>query len=184
MAVPSEDADLVRSAVAGDDEAFAELVRRHKGTALRIASRFARDHAELEDLGQETFLRIYRDLRTFRGDAPFVHWMSRIATHVCYDALRKRRREEKTVSLEILSAPVADPSTGNASSARQARLILERAMSRLKPEERLVITLFELEDRSVREVADLTGWSENLVKVRAFRARQALKRIIGGDDER
>ena len=63
-------------------------------------------------------------------------------------------------------------------------MILDRAMSRLKPEDRLVITLFELEDRSVREVAELTGWSETRVKVRAFRARQALKRYIGGDDER
>ncbi|MBP2679388.1 MAG: polymerase, sigma-24 subunit, RpoE, partial [Deltaproteobacteria bacterium] len=63
-------------------------------------------------------------------------------------------------------------------------MILDQAMSRLKPEDRLVITLFELEDRSVREVAELTGWSETRVKVRAFRARQALKRLIGGDDER
>jgi RNA polymerase sigma-70 factor (ECF subfamily) len=63
-------------------------------------------------------------------------------------------------------------------------MILDQAMSRLKPEDRLVITLFELEDRSVREVAVLTGWSETRVKVRAFRARQALKRHIGGDDER
>jgi len=64
------------------------------------------------------------------------------------------------------------------------RVILDQAMSRLKPEDRLVITLFELEDRSVREVAELTGWSETRVKVRAFRARQALKRHIGGEDER
>ncbi len=184
MAEPLEDADLVRSAAAGDEEAFAELVRRHKGTVLRIASRFARDRAELEDLGQETFLRIYRDLSSFRGDAPFDHWLSRVATHVCYDALRKRRREDKDVSLETLSAPVADLGGGNVQSARQAKMILDRAMSRLKPEERLVITLFELEDRSAREVAELTGWSETLVKVRAFRARQALKRIFGGDDER
>ena len=63
-------------------------------------------------------------------------------------------------------------------------MILDQAMARLKPEDRLVITLFELEDRSVREVAELTGWSESRVKVRAFRARQALKRHIGGDDER
>jgi len=69
-------------------------------------------------------------------------------------------------------------------SAQLARMILDQAMSRLKPEDRLVITLFELEDRSVREVAGLTGWSETRVKVRAFRARQTLKRLIGGDDER
>lgn len=184
IAVPDEDADLVRSAIGGDDEAFTELVRRHKGMVLRNAARFARNHAELEDLGQETFLRVYRDLRSFRGDAPFGHWLSRITVHVCYDALRKRRREEKDVSLEVLAAPVADPSTGDGPSAQLARMILDQAMSRLKPEDRLVITLFELEDRSVREVAELTGWSETRVKVRAFRARQALKRYIGGDDER
>jgi len=63
-------------------------------------------------------------------------------------------------------------------------MILDQAMARLRPEDRLVITLFELEDRSVREVAELTGWSETRVKVRAFRARQTLKRLIGGDDER
>ena len=183
-AVPNEDAELVGKAIAGDDEAFAELVRRHKGTALRIAARFARHHAELEDLGQETFLRVYRDLRSFRGDAPFGHWLSRITVRVCYDALRKRRQEEKNVSLEVLAAPLADPSSESGPSAQLARMILDRAMSRLKPEDRLVITLFELEDRSVREVAEMTGWSETLVKVRAFRARQALKRYIGGDDER
>lgn len=82
------------------------------------------------------------------------------------------------------TALVDDPSTGNGHSAQLARMILDQAMSRLKPEDRLVITLYELEDRSVREVAELTGWSEGTVKVRAFRARQTLKRLIGGDDER
>ena len=182
--MPNEEADLVSEAIAGDDKAFEELVRRHKGAVLRTAARFARNHEELEDLGQETFLRVYRDLRSFRGDAPFGHWLARITVHVCYDALRKRRREEKDVSLEVLAAPVADPSSESGPSAQLARMILDRAMSRLKPEDRLVITLFELEDRSVREVAELTGWSETRVKVRAFRARQMLKRLIGGDDER
>ncbi len=184
IAVADEDADLVRAAIGGDDEAFTELVRLHKGAVLRSSARFARNPAELEDLGQETFLRAYRDLRSFRGDAPFGHWLSRITVRVCYDALRKRRREEKEVSLEDLAAPVADPSTENGPSAQLARITLERAMSRLKPDDRLVITLFELEDRSVREMAELTGWSETRVKVRAFRARQALKRYLGGDDGR
>jgi RNA polymerase sigma-70 factor (ECF subfamily) len=184
MAVPDEDADLVRSAMAGDHEAFAELVVRHKGAVLSRAARFARNPSELEDLGQETFLRIYRDLHTFRGDAPFGHWLSRITVRVCYDALRKRRNGEKDVSIDALAHPIADPSTGDGPSAQLSRMILHQGMSRLKPEERLVITLFELEDRSVREVAELTGWSETRVKVRAFRARQALKRLIGGDDER
>ncbi len=184
ISAPDDDADLVRKTIAGDDEAFAELVRRHKRSVLRTAARFARSAAELEDLGQEAFFRAYRDLRGFRGDAPFGHWLARVTARACYDALRKRRREERDVSLEGLPVPPADPGTEDGAAAGHARLVLREAMSRLKPEERLVITLFELEGLSAREVAELMGWNETLVKVRAFRARQALKRSIGGGDER
>ncbi len=181
---PQGEDDLIRSALAGDDEAFAGLVRNHKAAVLRTAARFARNDAELDDLGQETFMRAYQSLSSYRGDAPFGHWLSRITIRACYDFLRERRRHEKDVSLDALAYSVADPSSGAVFSSEQARLILERGMSRLKPADRLVITLFELEDRSVREVAALTGWSETLVKVRAFRARKALKRSIGGENER
>ncbi len=182
METPTDER-LVRSALDGDDEAFAELVRRHKGGVLRIAARFARNAAELEDLGQEIFLRSYRDLRAFRGDAPFAHWLSRIAVRACYDALRKRRAGERDVSLEVLPVPLPDPASEADLTPEQARLVLDQAMARLSPEDRLIVTLLELEDRPVREVAALTGWGESRVKVRAFRARKALKRIIGGDDD-
>ncbi len=183
METPTDER-LVRSALDGDDEAFAELVRRHKGGVLRIAARFARNAADLEDLGQETFLRAYRDLRSFRGDAPFGHWLSRIAVRTSYDGLRKRRAGERDVSLELLPVPVPEPAPAADLTPEQARLVLDQALARLPPEDRLVITLLELEDRPVREIAELTGWSESRVKVRAFRARAALRRIIGGDDEK
>ncbi len=183
METPTDER-LVRSALDGDDEAFAELVRRHKGGVLRIAARFARNAAELEDLGQETFLRAFRDLRAFRGEAPFGHWLSRVAVRACYDVLRKRRAGERDVSLELLPVPLPDPASEGDLTAERARLILDQALARLSPEDRLIVTLLELEDRPVREVAALTGWSESRVKVRAFRARKALRRIIGGDDER
>ena len=176
--------ETVRAAQGGDGEAFAELVRSHKRAVLRTAARFARNDAELDDLGQEIFLRAFESLGSYRGDAPFAHWLSRIAVHACYDALRKRRKEDGDVALDALPFLPADPSAEAAHSAEQARMLLESAMARLKPAERLIVTLYELEDRSVEEVAILTGWSRTLVKVRAFRARQALKRIIGGDDAR
>jgi len=175
------DGRLVRTVLEGNEDAFAEIVRRHKGSVLRIAARFARNRAELEDLGQETFLRAYRDLRGFRGEAPLGHWLSRITVRVCYDALRRRRREEMEVPLEAWGAPIADPATEEGTATQQARILLEGAMARLRPEDRLVITLYELEDRTVREVAEMTGWSESDVKVRAFRARQALRRSVGGE---
>ncbi len=178
------DERLIQEALSGADDAFADLVRRHKRRVFAIAGRFARDRSEMEDLCQETFVRAYRGLGKYRGDAPFEHWLSRIAVHTCYDALRKRRREEGDVPLDTVAFSLAARPHEEELSPERARSILSSAMAGLSPKERLVVTLLELEEKSVREVAALTGWSEANVKVRAHRARKALKRILEACDER
>jgi RNA polymerase sigma-70 factor, ECF subfamily len=173
--VAPTDEDLIKSSLAGDDGSFAELVRRHKRKVFGMAARFAHDAHQLDDIAQEAFIRVYRNLGKFRGDAPFEHWLSRIAVSACYDFLRKSRRSREHVPLENAEGETAPEPKHDADHARQ---LLAFAMSKLSPEERLVITLTELEEKPVREVAALTGWSKSNVKVRAFRARQALKRIL------
>jgi RNA polymerase sigma-70 factor, ECF subfamily len=173
------DERLIRSTLAGDDEAFAELVRRHKRKIFGIAARFARNDAELNDICQEIFVKAYQKLKSFRGEAPFEHWVSRIAVHSCYDFLRAMRHDRENVSLDGIEIGVR-PDT----SAKDASELLQWAMARLSADQRLVITLLELEERSVRETAGLTGWSESNVKVRAFRARQELKKILETSHER
>jgi RNA polymerase sigma factor (sigma-70 family) len=84
---------LIEAAVSGDDDSFAELVRRYKRMVLAMASRFTRDGHELDDLCQDIFIKVYENLAGFRGDAPFEHWLRRITVHASYDLLRKRRRE-------------------------------------------------------------------------------------------
>ena len=172
------DERLIQSTLAGDDEAFAELVRRHKRKVFGIAARFARNAAELDDICQEIFVKAYRNLKSFRGEAPFEHRVSRIAVRACYDFLRATRRDRETVSLDGIEIGAAD----NMDAARASET-LHWAMARLSAEERVVITLLELEERSVRDTAKLTGWSESNVKVRAFRARQALKKILEAHHE-
>ncbi|TAN35665.1 MAG: RNA polymerase sigma factor [Verrucomicrobia bacterium] len=167
------DERLVCATLAGDDGAFAVLVGRHKRRVLGLAARFARDHHALDDLAQETFLHAWRYLRRFRNDAPFEHWLIRIAVRVCYDYLRRVRRDAVLTPLENL-----DMVAKESPAPEQAREIVAVALARLRPDERLVVTLLELEERSVKDVADLTGWSESNVKVRAFRARQALRKIL------
>jgi RNA polymerase sigma-70 factor (ECF subfamily) len=179
---PSEER-LIAAVLEGDDGAFAALVTRHKRQVLRIAARFSRTSEEIEELGQEIFLKAYMDLRQYRGEAPFAHWLSRIAVRSCYDTLRKRRREIGTLPLDDAAPYLADDPDDDRGQAEAARALLSRALPRLRPAERLVITLLELEERTVREVAELTGWSEVNVKVRAFRARRALKRILEEDDD-
>lgn len=173
------DEDLVKAALSGDDDAFAELVRRHKRRVFGIAARYAGSRHELEDVSQEVFIKVYKNLGRYRGDAPFVHWISKIAVNACYDLLRKRRREVEEAPIEEIES-LPDAAISEDKASEEAWALLRDAMSRLRPDERLVITLLELEERPVREIALLTGWSESKVKVRAFRARKELKRILEG----
>src|SRR5258708_27864042 len=153
------DERLIQSTLAGDDEAFAELVRRHKRKIFGIASRFARNDAELNDICQEIFVKAYQKLKSFRGEAPFEHWVSRIAVRSCYDFLRATRHDRENVSLDGIEIGVRPDE-----SARDVSELLQWAMVRLSADERLVITLLELEGRSVRETAELTDGSECMLK--------------------
>jgi RNA polymerase sigma-70 factor (ECF subfamily) len=180
MSAPIEtptDERLIEASISGDDEAFTELVRRHKRKVLRIVSRFVRNDLELDDVCQEVFIKVYQNMRKYRGDAPFEHWVSKIAVNACYDELRKQRREGYKVSLEDVTLSLKDRASEEISSG-EAWEILKHALARLRPGYRLVITLLNLEEKSVREVSALTGWSEANIKVRAFRARKELKRIL------
>jgi len=180
--VPTDE-DLVAATLEGDDEAFTELVRRHKRRVFTSAARFARDDQQLDDICQEVFLRVFRHLEKFRRAAPFEHWLARITVSACYDFLRKERRVRALVPLDSVEYEMKDTTVASAVSAGEARELVDFALRKLPADERLILTLCEIEERSVREVAQLTGWTESNVKVRAFRARQNLKHILELSDE-
>jgi RNA polymerase sigma-70 factor (ECF subfamily) len=181
---PPSDEALVAASRGGDESAFAELVARHKRRVFSTAGRFARDDQQLDDIAQEVFVRVFRHLGKFRGDAPFAHWLAKITVSACYDFLRRERRVREQVSLDAAVLEMPDRGIDAALAAGRARELLDFALPQLGPEERLIITLAELEERPMREIAELTGWSESNVKVRAFRARQNLKRILETTHER
>jgi RNA polymerase sigma-70 factor (ECF subfamily) len=183
-AAPSTDESLVEAILAGDHSAFCELIRRHKRRVFGTASRFARNDHQLEDIAQEVFIRAFKNLQNFRHDAPFEHWLARVTISACYDFLRREKKHRATSQLDAMEFDPRDLSAERDLSARRAREVLTWAMKHLRPEEQLVLTLCEIEERSIREVSSLTGWSESNVKVRAFRARQALKQILCDHAER
>jgi len=183
MTAPEEvptDERLVSATLSGDDEAFGELVRRHKRKVFSIVARHAGSTHEQDDICQEIFIKVYQNLGQYRSDAPFEHWVSKIAVNACYDTLRKHSRRQKEVPLEDVEFALCDPSSEEIPS-NEAWEILRHALAKLRPEDRLVITLLNLEEKSIREVSALTGWSESNVKVRAFRARNQLKKILEGN---
>jgi len=180
--VPEEssppDDRLVEATLGGDDRAFEELTRRHKSRVFGVAARFAHDAAELEDICQEVFVQAFFKLRQFRRDSPFEHWLLRITTHKCYDYLRKRRRQSPGVSIDLMLESGYEPSAPANPAPHPDLERLYTALAQLSPKERLVITLLELEELTVQEISSRTGWSMSNVKVRAFRARATLRKLM------
>lgn len=188
-----EDGELVKQVLAGDDSAYAVLVERYRARVFSTATRFARNRSELDDLAQDIFIRIWKGLKTYRADAPFEHWLMTVSVRTCYDFLRKhrKRREREVLVDEMPSVSMSGDGmfSGDSSDEKQRRQreaweVVQGLMEKLNEKEQLVITLMELEEKSVKEVASLTGWSESNVKVRAFRARNRMREIFekqGGD---
>jgi RNA polymerase sigma-70 factor (ECF subfamily) len=177
----SEDDQLVQAACAGNADAFTGIIARHKGRVFGMAAKYARNHHELEDLAQDIFIRVWRGLTSWSGKAPFEHWLTRVAVRACFDFLRKhRRRRESEISHDEIPEylHLNDGASPDEQSENHALHLVRRALTRLHPKEQLILTLLELEDKTVREVAALTGWSEGNVKVRAHRARASLRTAI------
>src|SRR5438309_9923536 len=162
-AVEGTDAELIAAVLNGDSASFEPLLIKYQPRVFATARRYARRESEVEDIVQEVFLKAFHRLSSFRGDAPFEHWLMRLAVRTCYDFLRAHQRnremsfadfsDEESDWLERFAANPSDASD----SAAAARELVERILAHLSPAARLVITLLEIEDRSVKEISALTG---------------------------
>jgi len=178
------DAELIAAVLRGDPASFEPLVQKYSPRVFATARRYARREDEVQDIVQEVWLKTYQKLASFRGEAPFEHWLMRLAVRTCYDFLRAHQRNRES-SFSDLTEPetdwldrfVADPDAAP-EDADAARLLVNRVLEELSPPARLIITLLEIEDRTVKEIAELTGWSVPLVKVRAFRARAEMRKVL------
>lgn len=164
----TDEARLIAACRRGDSDAFAELVKLHERRVFRLAGRFFRQRHEVEDAAQETFVTAWTKLHTYRAQAPFEHWLTRVCLNCCYAQLRKRKQTEE-LEPERLVMPSGDPT---------ARLEMEGLLRKLRPEDRFVLLLLHGEGWSTAEIADRLGWSQSNVKVRAHRARKRLRRLL------
>lgn len=178
------DGDLIAAVLGGDTASFEHLINRYSPRVFATARRYARRESEVEDIAQEVWTKAFQKLKTFRGEAPFEHWLMRMCVRTCYDFLREHQRNREMNFSELsdeqsswLERFARDPdhTDENADAARQ---LVQRILEQLSPAARLVITLLEIEDRSIKEIAAITGWSTPLVKVRAFRARAEMRKVL------
>jgi len=176
------DEEVLKRIRDGATDGFAEIVRRHQSQVLAILHRYERDPHLLEDLAQDTFLKAWRALDQFDGRAPFQQWLSRIAVNVARDHLSRQKRYRHEIGFQQLGDDALDWLSSDDHQlelqASTARELLDAAMRALSPAEQVVITLQELEGRSVREISHLTGSSGVAVRVRALRARAKLRKAL------
>ena len=183
-AMERTDAELIAAVLKGDTESFEPLVLKYSPRVFATARRYARRESEVEDIAQEVWLKAFHKLKSFRGDAPFEHWLMRLAVRTCYDALRSHQRNRESTFTDLskeeedwLERFVKEPADAS-EHASAAQQLVQRLLEKLSPPARLVIQLLEIEERSVKEISALTGWSVPLVKVRAFRARAEMKKLL------
>ena len=166
---------FVQAALQDDDAAFAELVKKYKGRILQMTYRFAANDHDQDDMTQEIFIHLHKKLGSYKVGAPFEHWFMRLAHNYCCNWVRRNNRYVNNhVSSELLLEMTRDTATVQSASREEARQLLNFALDGLAAQDKIIITLLELDEKSVREVAALTGLTEANVKVKAHRARKKM----------
>jgi RNA polymerase sigma-70 factor, ECF subfamily len=180
------DEELIAEVLAGQTAAYAELASRYRDKVERLCRRFFADSEIVRDLAQESFIRAFTKLSTFRAEMPFGAWLHAVVTNVCYDELRRRqRRPEDLVAdfsapeytwAQLVSEATPEEIVSAAEQRQEAVDLAHRLLDSLRPDDKTVMILKEAENLSIAEIAKILGWSEAKVKIRAFRARQMMRK--------
>lgn len=172
------DHELVFRAQNGDSDAYDQLVLRHQDSIARQMYRYSSNPDVQEDLTQTVFVNAYKALPRYKPSAPFLNWLRAIATRVGYEYWRCEEKRLKCVPYhgkeDLLPGPEPDISEEPESRFRQ----LMAVMDRLRPSERQILYLLYVDGMSMRDAADIMGWTVSMAKMRAFRARLKLRRIV------
>ena len=173
----SEVISLVEQAKEGDRAAFEDLMQAYSGFVYSLAFRMLGKRADAEDVFQETFLRAWSHLTSFRSGGNFTHWLKRIATNLCLDRLKAGKRQYALPSKRVEEVEPSQEAPQYADQ-REQREMVNRLLAELPDTHRAAVVLFYLEDRSVEEVARTLKQKPGTVKVWLFRAREKMKALM------
>ena len=175
-----DDAALVAAVLAGRREAFDVLVARHQRTVYQLCFRFVPNHADAADLTQETFVRAWKGLAGFRGQAQLTTWLHRIAVNLCLNRVSAKPAPEGGVDPEHHVDTAQPDPRGRLLRDERARQV-RRAIALLPPRQRAALILRTYHELTHREIADLLGSSVGAVKANVFHALGNLRKMLGSD---
>jgi len=172
------DIELIDQTLAGDQSAYADLVKRHQRFVFTLALRFAKNREDAEEIAQDCFIKAYRSLASFQRQAKFTTWLYSIVYTMAMTSLRKKRLDTDSIDDENTFIQVESQNSGfdtNNAENRSRSFYLNQAIAQLLPDDAMIITLFYKGEQSLEEIGQTMGMEPNTVKVKLFRARQRLK---------
>ena len=181
-AAPDSIDELIQRCLAGDQDAWAQIVRQHWRKVFNIAYKFTGKHDEAEDLTQDVFLKIFKSLDTFDRRANFQTWLVSVSRNLCIDHYRSVRKERETIDRDVDPGELtpAAPTTSPIAALEQRDRVnlLKKAMDQLPPTLRSAVLLRDIQELSYQEIADRLHLPEGTVKSRINRGRTELARQI------
>jgi RNA polymerase sigma factor (sigma-70 family) len=172
------DIDLIKQTLAGNQAAYADLVKRHQRFVFTLAMRFTKSREDAEEVAQDCFIKAYRSLDTFKQESKFSTWLYSIVYTTAMTSLRKKRVDTSSIDDEETYIQIENVSSGfdtNNVENKSRSFYLNQAIEQLTADDATIITLFYKGEQSLEEIAQTLGIEANSVKVKLFRARQRLK---------
>jgi RNA polymerase sigma-70 factor (ECF subfamily) len=185
--VARSDRQLVDLVLAGDGSAFEHIFDRHKRMVAIVAGRYFRRPEQIEEIIQISFAKSFVELAKFRGlhDLSLASWLSRITVNACLDTLRNQKRKPENLCCDLTAGEadslvdlISDPGARSVETELLDRDLAEKLLSRVGEEDRALLQMLYVEEMTVSEIATLTGWSQSKVKIKAWRARNVLRRVL------
>ena len=176
------DRQLVEMVLAGDETAFEDIFQRHKRLAASVAARYFKRPEQVEEIVQTAFTKMYFELKNFRGlhELSLAGWLSRITANACLDMLRSQKRRPEDLECDLPDPEILGLETSGFSGEKPhiERDLAAKLLANLSAEDRVLLQMLYVDEFSVAEAAEALGWSVSKTKVRAWRARNALRKIV------
>lgn len=184
LALPTDN-QLVEAILAGNESAFEQVFDKHKRLAISVIGRYFHKPEEIEEIVQVVFTKVYFELPKFRGEneLSLASWISRIASNSCVDMIRKLKHRPEGLSYELpdreaLMMAIPDPHDSDSESRVVESDLANKLLAELDPADRAILEMLHTEGMSIGETARVMGWSESRVKMRAWRARKGLRKLV------
>lgn len=176
----SDDQQYINQVLNGDTNAFTALVDQYKAMVFSLALKMLKSREEAEEVAQDSFLKAYRSLAKFKGDAKFSTWLYTITYNSCLDRIRKNKREQPVIVIDDYTEQqiVSLDNSLDGMEAKERRQMIQDCLALLPGEDSFLLTLFYFDEQSIKEIAKIMGINTNHVKIKLYRSRKKLTAVL------